>query len=144
FRVQKREARRFFRLSGLREECGVLRRLSRRYAGEGSILDTQAQVARHEAGHARRRARHGRLVDEVVIHVSRRNSRVKLMVRMLPCSISFVNPFREPRLMNLLRIGAVAQGTTRKESAAMRHPSTPTGNNGGRARTRGAIRTHLG
>src|SRR5437773_11889099 len=26
----------------------------------------------------------------------------------------------------------------------MRHPSTPTGNNGGRARTRGAIRTHLG
>ena len=26
----------------------------------------------------------------------------------------------------------------------MRHPSTPTGNNGGRARPRGAIRTHLG
>ena len=26
----------------------------------------------------------------------------------------------------------------------MRHPSTPTGNNGGRVRSRGAIRTHLG
>ena len=26
----------------------------------------------------------------------------------------------------------------------MRHPSTPTGNNGGRVRPRGAIRTHLG
>lgn len=26
----------------------------------------------------------------------------------------------------------------------MRHPSTPTGSNGGRVRTRGAIRTHLG
>ncbi len=36
--------------------------------------------------------------------------------------------------------------TPNKELAAMRHPSTPTGNNNGtqRARSRGAIRTHLG
>jgi hypothetical protein len=88
----KHEARRSLDSPGFAWEFSAMKvALFRRSPGEGAIHDVQALGLRM-AGPGRP-ARRGRSVNEWFLHVSRENLAVIRDARMLPCSISAVNPF---------------------------------------------------